>query len=99
MFDQSIQMPMLIRWPAQVEAGSRIEAIITNVDIAATFLDACGIEATEELPTSQGRSFLPLLRGETVEGWPDAAYYRYWEDSWIGNGGFRTVERRGTTRA
>jgi arylsulfatase A-like enzyme len=31
------------------------------------------------LPTSQGRSFRPLLRGEAVEDWPDAAYYRYWE--------------------
>ena len=79
MFDQSLQMPMLIRWPAQIEAGSRSEAIITNVDFAATFLDACGIDATNELPTSQGRSFLPLLRGESTEDWPDAAYYRYWE--------------------
>jgi arylsulfatase A-like enzyme len=79
MFDQSLQMPMLIQWPAAVEAGSRCEAIITNVDFAATFLDACGIDAAAELPTSQGRSFLPLLRGEQVEDWPDAAYYRYWE--------------------
>ena len=31
------------------------------------------------LPTSQGRSFRALLRGEEVEDWPDAAYYRYWE--------------------
>jgi arylsulfatase A-like enzyme len=79
MFDQSLQMPMLMRWPAQIEAGSRCEAIITNVDFAATFLDACGIDAAETLPTSQGRSFLPLLRGEAVADWPDAAYYRYWE--------------------
>ncbi|MCP2635922.1 sulfatase [Microbacterium sp. HD4P20] len=79
MFDQSLQMPMLIKWPAAIPAGSRCDAIITNVDFAATFLDACGIEAATELPTSQGRSFLPLLRGEQVEEWPDAAYYRYWE--------------------
>lgn len=79
MYDQSLQMPMLLRWPAQIEAGSRCEAIITNVDFAATFLDVCGIAANEDLPTSQGRSFLPLLRGEDVADWPDAAYYRYWE--------------------
>jgi arylsulfatase A-like enzyme len=79
MFDQSLQMPMLIQWPAEIEPGSRCEAIVTNVDFAATFLDACGIDAAAELPSSQGRSFLPLLRGEEVEDWPDAAYYRYWE--------------------
>lgn len=79
MFDQSLQMPMLIRWPAEIAAGSRCEAIITNVDFAATFLDVCGIDAAQALPTSQGRSFLALLRGEDVEDWPDAAYYRYWE--------------------
>ncbi|MEV8274765.1 sulfatase [Microbacterium sp. NPDC077184] len=79
MFDQSLQMPMLIRWPGEIAAGSRCDAIITNVDFAATFLDVCGIDAANALPTSQGRSFRSLLRGEQVEDWPDAAYYRYWE--------------------
>lgn len=79
MFDQSLQMPMLMRWPAEIAPQSRSEAIITNVDFAATFLDICGVDTAEALPTSQGRSFRPLLRGEQVEDWPDAAYYRYWE--------------------
>lgn len=79
MFDQSLQMPMLMRWPAVIEAGTRCEAIISNVDFAATFLDACGVDAAQQLPTSQGRSFLPLLRGEEVDDWADALYYRYWE--------------------
>lgn len=79
MFDQSLQMPMLMRWPSRIEAGSRCEAIITNVDFAATFLDVAGIDPAVALPTSQGRSFLPLLSGRSPEDWPDAAYYRYWE--------------------
>jgi arylsulfatase A-like enzyme len=79
MYDESLQMPMLMRWPAQIEAGSRCDTIITNVDFAATFLDVCGIDVAEALPTSQGRSFLPVLRGQIIEDWPDAAYYRYWE--------------------
>ncbi|WP_221583514.1 sulfatase [Microbacterium sp. G2-8] len=79
MFDQSLQMPMLMRWPAEIAAGSRCEGIITNVDFAATFLDIAGLDPAEALPTSQGRSFRPLLRGEEVADWPDAAYYRYWE--------------------
>lgn len=79
MLDPSLQMPMLMRWPAEIEAGTRCEGIITNVDFAATFLDVCGIDVDQALPTNQGRSFRPLLRGEEVEDWPDAAYYRYWE--------------------
>src|SRR5699024_7850198 len=43
MFDQSLQMPMLIRWPAEIPAGTRCESMITNVDFAATFLDMCGL--------------------------------------------------------
>ncbi len=79
MFDQSLQMPMLMRWPAEIQPGSTCEAIITNVDFAATFLDICGLDVNEVLPANQGRSFRTLLRGETVDDWPDAAYYRYWE--------------------
>ena len=78
MFEQSLQMPVLLRWPAEIPAGSRCEAMITNVDFAATFLDMCGIDASA-LPAQQGRSFRPLLRGEEVEDWPRSMYNRYWE--------------------
>ncbi|MBC7278079.1 sulfatase [Nocardioides sp.] len=79
MFDQSLQLPMLMRWPAEITAGSRCEGMITNVDFAATFLDIAGLDPDEALPASQGRSFRPLLRGEQIEDWPDVVYYRYWE--------------------
>jgi arylsulfatase A-like enzyme len=75
MFDESLQMPLLIRWPAAIPAGSTCSSMVTNVDFAATFLDMAG----QVLPTSQGRSFLPLLQGLEVEDWPAAVYYRYWE--------------------
>jgi choline-sulfatase len=79
MFDQSLQMPMLMRLPGEIRAGTSSDAIITNVDFAATFLDLAGLDPSEILPTSQGRSFLPILRGHTPADWPDVAYYRYWE--------------------
>ena len=78
MFDESLTMPMLMRWPAEIGSGSRVEAMITNVDFAATFLDICGEDASS-LPVQQGESFRPLLRGEEVDGWRDSMYYRYWE--------------------
>ena len=79
MFEQSLQMPLLMRWPAEIPAGSRCDAIITNADFAATFLDFCGLDPGSALPTAQGRSFRPLLRGEHVPDWPESMYYRYWE--------------------
>jgi arylsulfatase A-like enzyme len=79
MFDQSLQMPLLMRLPGEIRAGTSSDAIITNVDFAATFLDLAGLDPSEILPTSQGRSFLPILRGHTPADWPDVAYYRYWE--------------------
>ncbi|MGB4136283.1 MAG: sulfatase [Microbacterium sp.] len=79
MFEQSLQMPALFRWPAAIEPGVRVSDILTNVDFAATLLDLCGVDAASCLPASQGRSFSPQLRGETVPDWPDAMYYRYWE--------------------
>ena len=78
-YDESLQMPFLIRWPAEIPAGSRVAEIVTNVDFAATFLDMCGIDAQRELPTSQGRSFRGVLRGKVPEDWPVSMYYRYWE--------------------
>lgn len=79
MFEQSLQMPLVIRWPDGLPSGTRCDAIATNVDFASTLLDMCGIDADSALPTSQGRSFLPLLRGEQIEDWPVSMYYRYWE--------------------
>lgn len=79
MYDESLQMPLLIRWPAEIPAGSRCDAMVTNVDFAATFLDMCGLQPDVELPQQQGRSFRALLRGEEVPDWPEAVYYRYWE--------------------
>ncbi|HEX7351334.1 sulfatase [Brachybacterium sp.] len=78
MLDESLTMPMLVRWPAQVPAGSRVTDIVSNVDFAATLLEAAGAEPSA-LPDQQGRSFLTQLRGEDVEDWRQAVYYRYWE--------------------
>lgn len=75
MYEESLRMPMLVRWPNSLPAGINLGEIVTNVDLAPTLLDLCGIEPPEHL---QGRSFAPLLRGDAVEDWPKSMYYRYW---------------------
>jgi len=77
MYDESIRMPFLVRWPAAIAAGSRSDAIALNVDFAETFLDAAGIPVP---PDMQGRSLLPLLRGREPADWRTSMYYRYYHD-------------------
>jgi choline-sulfatase len=79
MFEQSIQMPVVLRWPSGIQPGMRVPQILTNVDVAATLLEMCDLDSATALPASQGRSFYPLLKGENVDDWPESMYYRYWE--------------------
>ena len=75
MYEESLQMPFLLRYPRLVQAGSTADDIVVNVDFAPTLLDLCGVE----LPSSvQGRSFAAVLGGETPQDWPQSMYYRYW---------------------
>lgn len=83
MYEESLRMPMVIRYPKEIKPGTINKNIILNVDFAETFLDYAGIAAPEDM---QGSSFRHLLRGETDNTWRDSFYYRYWC-----NGGFHKV--------
>ncbi len=74
-YEESIRMPLLIRFPGDISPGIQMDDIVTNVDFAPTLLDYTGLEKTDEM---QGRSFRSLLGGKTLEDWPNIAYYRYW---------------------
>lgn len=77
MYEESLRMPFLVRWPAVVKPGSEADAIALNVDFAPTFLDAAGVAAAASM---QGRSLLPILRGERPPDWRRSMYYRYYHD-------------------
>jgi arylsulfatase A-like enzyme len=77
MYEESLRMPFLVRWPAGIKAGSRSDAMALNVDFAPTFLDAAGAKIPAEM---QGRSLLPILRGKTPADWRSSMYYRYYHD-------------------
>ena len=76
MYEESMRMPFLVRYPKTVKAGQRFDTIIENVDYAPTMLDF----ANAKIPkTVQGRSFKSLLEtGKEALDWKKAAYYRYW---------------------
>jgi arylsulfatase A-like enzyme len=77
MYEESLRMPFLVRWPSGIKAGTRSDAIGLNVDFAPTFLDAAGVPVPAEM---QGRSLLPVLRGRTPRDWRTSMYYRYYHD-------------------
>jgi len=75
MYEESLRMPFLIRYPREIPAGSVCGDILTNVDFAPTFLDYAGLAAPTEF---QGRSAKSVLAGETPDDWQQSLYYRYW---------------------
>jgi arylsulfatase A-like enzyme len=77
MYEESIRMPFMVRWPAVIKPGSRIDAMGLNVDFAPTFLDAAGLPPS---PDMQGRSLLPVFRGAAPRDWRTSMYYRYYHD-------------------
>jgi len=76
MFEESLVMPFLIRWPGVVEPGIRPQAMIQNIDYAPTFLEIAGVEIPDDI---QGHSLVPILKneGQTPEDWRDSIYYFY----------------------
>jgi len=77
MYEESLRMPFLIRWPALIKPGSRSDAMALNVDFAETFLEAAGLPVPN---TMQGRSLMPVLRGRVPADWRTSMYYRYYHD-------------------
>lgn len=77
MYEESLRMPFLVRWPAGITAGSTSDAMVLNVDVAPTFLEAAGLAVPSDM---QGRSALRVLQGKTPSDWRTSMYYRYYHD-------------------
>ena len=75
-YEESLRMPFMVKYPGKIKAGSVNEDIITNIDFAPTLLELAGISTTQKM---QGTSFVPVLEGNTPKYWQDAMYYHYYE--------------------
>jgi arylsulfatase A-like enzyme len=75
MYEESLRMPFLVRWPGKVKAGSVSDGMILNVDFAPMMMDAAGLKTPADM---QGKSFLPLMKGEKPKDWRTSMYYRYY---------------------
>ena len=66
----------LARFPGKAKAGQACKQMVANLDLPETFLDAAGVAVPGDM---QGRSMMPLLRGETPKDWRRSFYYHYYE--------------------
>jgi arylsulfatase A-like enzyme len=76
MYEESLHMPFIVRWPGVVAPGSKNTRLVQNLDFAETFLDIAGIAIPSDM---QGGSLVPLLEGRAPEDWRDSIYYHYYE--------------------
>lgn len=76
MYEESMRMPFLVRYPKMIKAGIRTDAIINNTDFAPTIIDLAGGKIPDYM---HGKSFKEVLSsGIEPNDWRKSTYYRYW---------------------
>ncbi|MEM9158243.1 MAG: sulfatase [Verrucomicrobiota bacterium] len=76
MYEESLKMPFIIKWPGTIKPGSKSDKMIQNLDYAQTFLDIAGAPQPDDM---QGESLVPLLEGKKPRDWRKSIYYHYYE--------------------
>lgn len=75
-YEWSMRVPLMVRCPAAIPAGQPLTSLVANIDVAPTILEAAGVAVPGGM---DGRSFWPLLRGQTVPWRTELLYEYYWE--------------------
>ncbi len=83
MFDDSVLVPFIVRWPGVVKPGTSSDALVSTIDVLPTVAEIAGVKAP---PRVDGRSLLPLLKGEPDVAWRDA-YCDTYDMIYLGNDG------------
>ncbi|MFT5498178.1 MAG: arylsulfatase A-like enzyme [Kiritimatiellia bacterium] len=76
MYEESLMMPFVIKWPSTIKPGTRTDKMIQNIDYAPTFLAMAGASIPADI---QGASLLPILQGKNPKDWRTSIYYHYYE--------------------
>ncbi|WP_346237528.1 sulfatase [Niabella insulamsoli] len=74
-YEESLRTPLIVRYPNEIPAGQRSDALVQNLDFAPTILDYAGVSVPKDM---QGVSFRKLVSGKNKK-WRDAVYYTYYE--------------------
>ena len=76
MYEESFKFPLLIRWPGNINPGTRVDALVQNIDLAPTLLSAVGLAVPKEV---HGLALQPLLGGATPADWRKDVLYTYYD--------------------
>jgi arylsulfatase A-like enzyme len=77
MYEESLRVPLLVRWPGVTRPGSTTTDMALNVDFAPTLLAAAGVK---DVWPMHGRDLRMVLAGQTPADWRRSFYYRYYHD-------------------
>lgn len=75
MLEESLRMPLIIRYPPLIQPGTSSSAMVLNIDFAPTLLDLAGVPVPADM---QGRSIRALFGGGKPADWRTSMYYRYY---------------------
>lgn len=76
MYEESLSMPLVMRYPNEIKANQISEEMVLNLDFAPTFLDFAEVDVPQEM---QGESFRSITHGEHSDDWRTSMYYHYYE--------------------
>ncbi len=76
MYEESLRMPLVARFPGAIKPGSVNGELVSNLDFAPTFLELAGVDVLQDM---QGRSLEKFLQGRKVSDWRQSIYYHYYE--------------------
>ena len=76
MYEESLMMPLIVKWPGVTKPDSRSDQMVQNLDYAQTFLEMAGAEIPANM---QGRSLVPILKNGKADNWRQSIYYHYYE--------------------
>ena len=76
-YEESIRIPLLVRYPARFPKGKKIDKMVLNLDVAPSFLDLAGIKAPASF---QGKSWVPLIE-DKAKDWRTSFLYEYFYET------------------
>ena len=76
--EESLKMPLIVRYPKEIKAGSVNTRLCMNIDFGPTMLDYAGVAIPSVM---QGVSLRPLLQGNAPADWRTSIFYAYYNRS------------------
>lgn len=79
MYEESIRVPLLVRYPRLAPGGRKCDDMVLNLDLAPTVLELAGIPVPKDM---EGRSYREQIAGRTPRAWRRSFRYEYYCSTW-----------------